>query len=283
VSISKRKGKVTIQPSPGGLATALRGLRLKKDIVFFGWPGYIPENKNEQQFIQTTLKEQHNCAAVFLSRREIDKYYYGFSNRTLWPLFHYFTSYCTFEKGEWETYQRVNQKFFKAIIQEATEKDTFWVHDYHLMLLPHLLRAYFPQTDIGFFLHIPFPSSEIFRILPWRNEVLEGLLGSDLVGFHTYEYARHFLSSVLRLLGHEHEFGTVSVDDRLVMVDNFPMGVDAGNIMALLQRESTQKEIQKFSKTIEKKDRKIILSVDRLDYSKGIPHRLQAFENFLVK
>jgi trehalose 6-phosphate synthase/phosphatase len=281
VSISKRKGKVVIQPSPGGLATALRGLRLEKDIVFFGWPGYTPENSSEQKFIQTTLREKHNCFPVFLSRREIDKYYYGFSNRTLWPLFHYFASYCTFEKAEWESYQRVNQKFFKTIIENSTEKDTYWIHDYHLMLLPHFLRTYFPRTDIGFFLHIPFPSSEIFRILPWRNEVLEGMLGSDLVGFHTYEYARHFLSSVLRLLGHEHEFGTVSVADRLVMVDNFPMGVDAQNIMTLLQQESTQKEILKFQKTVEKKDRKVILSVDRLDYSKGIPHRLQAFENFL--
>lgn len=283
VSISKKGGKVSIQPSPGGLATALRALRIDQEIMFFGWPGYIPETRSEQKYIQTTLKEKHSCVPVFLSRREIDKYYYGFSNRTLWPLFHYFTSYCTFEKAEWEAYRRVNQKFFNVLIQNSTEKDTFWVHDYHLMLLPHLLRTYFPQIDIGFFLHIPFPSSEIFRILPWRNELLEGLLGSDLVGFHTYEYARHFLSSVLRLLGYEQEFGAVSVADRLVMVDNFPMGVDARNIMALLQQESTQREIQKFEKTVEKKDRKVILSVDRLDYSKGIPQRLLAFESFLLR
>jgi trehalose 6-phosphate synthase/phosphatase len=283
VSISKKKDKVIIQPSPGGLATALRALRTEKKIVFFGWPGYIPQNNDEQKYIQTTLGEKHNCVPVFLSRTEIDKFYYGFSNRTLWPLFHYFASYCAFEKAEWEAYKRVNQKFFKTIIENSTEKDTFWIHDYHLMLLPHMLRMYFPNTDIGFFLHIPFPSSEIFRILPWRNEVLEGMLGSDLVGFHTYEYARHFLSSVLRLLGYEHEFGAISVGDRLVMVDNFPMGVDAQNIMSLLQQESTQKTIQRFEKTIEKKDRKVILSVDRLDYSKGIPHRLQAFESFLLK
>lgn len=281
VSISKRQGKVTIQPSPGGLATALRGLRLKKEVVFFGWPGYIPETSSDKKYIQTKLREEHNCFPLFLSRRDVDRYYYGFSNRTLWPLFHYFTSYCTFEKAEWEAYRRVNQKFFEAIIQESAENDTFWVHDYHLMLLPHLLRSYFPGTDIGFFLHIPFPSSEIFRILPWRNEVLEGMLGADLVGFHTYEYARHFLSSVLRLLGYEHEFGTIFVADRLVMVDNFPMGVDAQNIMKLLQKRSTQTEIRKFERSVEKKDRKIILSVDRLDYSKGIPHRLQAFEDFL--
>lgn len=283
VAITKRKGKATIQPSPGGLATALRALQTEKEVVFFGWPGYIPENRNEQKFIDSTLREEHSCLPIFLTRREIDKYYYGFSNRTLWPLFHYFTSYCTFERSEWEVYRHVNQKFFKKIIQDLNETDTFWVHDYHLMLLPHFLRTYFPKTDIGFFLHIPFPSSEIFRILPWRNEILEGMLGADLIGFHTYEYARHFLSSVLRLLGHENEFGAISIDDRLVMVDNYPMGVDAQNIMTLLQLESTRNDVKKFQKTVGKKDQKVILSVDRLDYSKGIPHRLQAFENFLAR
>ncbi len=281
VSITKRKGKVTIQPSPGGLATALRALQTEKEVAFFGWPGYIPESRNEQRSIDSTLREEHNCFPVFLTRKEVDKYYYGFSNRTLWPLFHYFASYCTFEKSEWEAYQHVNQMFFEEIIQNSAETDTFWIHDYHLMRLPHLLRTYFPRTNIGFFLHIPFPSSEIFRILPWRNEVLEGMLGSDLIGFHTYEYARHFLSSVLRLLGDENEFGAITIEDRTVMVDNFPMGVDAQNIMTLLQQESTRKDIEKFHKMVEKKDRKVILSVDRLDYSKGIPHRLQAFENFL--
>jgi len=283
VAITKRKGKVIVQQSPGGLATALRALETEKDVVFVGWPGYMPESRKEQEFIESTLKEKHNCFPVFLKRSEIDKYYYGFANRTLWPLFHYFTSYCTFEKSEWDAYHHVNQKFFKEIISLSDGADTFWVHDYHLMLLPHLLRTYFPKTDIGFFLHIPFPSSEIYRILPWRNEVLEGILGSDLVGFHTYEYARHFLSSVLRLLGHENEFGAVSIDDRVVLVDNFPMGVDAQNIMSLLKQESTQNDLRKFQKIVQKRDRKIILSVDRLDYSKGIPHRLLAIEDFLLR
>lgn len=283
VSISKKKGKLEIQPSPGGLATALRALHADRRVVFYGWPGCTPESRDEQRFIESDLKAKHRCFPIFLTRSEVDKYYYGFANRTLWPLFHYFTSYCTFEKSEWQAYRRVNQKFFKEIVRDSTEKDTFWIHDYHLMLLPHLLRTYYPASDIGFFLHIPFPSSEIFRILPWRNEVLEGLLGSDLVGFHTYEYARHFLSSVLRLLGYEHEFGSISIDNRSVIVDNFPMGVDAQNIMALLQQESTQKDIRKFQNLVEKKDRKVILSVDRLDYSKGIPHRLQAFESFLSR
>jgi trehalose 6-phosphate synthase/phosphatase len=283
VSITKKKGQVTIQPSPGGLATALRALQTEKEVIFVGWPGYTPQSQKEQQDISAALKKEHNCLPVFLTRREIDKYYFGFANRTLWPLFHYFTSYCTFEKIEWEAYKSVNQKFFEKIIEFALETDTIWVHDYHLLLLPNLLRTYFPGADIGFFLHIPFPSSEVFRILPWRSEALEGMLGADLVGFHTYEYARHFLSSVLRILGHEHEFGAISIDDRVVMADNFPMGVDAQDIMSLLQQESTIRDIKKFNKTVVKQDRKVVLSVDRLDYSKGIPHRLQAFEDFLAR
>ncbi len=283
VAVNKKKGRVTIQASPGGLATALRALQTEKEIAFYGWPGYIPESRNEQKDIEATLREKHGCIPIFLTRNEIDKYYYGFANRTLWPLFHYFSSYCTFEKGEWEVYQHVNQKFFKEIIQNSSKRDTYWVHDYHLLLLPHLLRTYFPRSHIGFFLHIPFPSSEVFRILPWRKEVLCGMLGADLVGFHTYEDARHFISSVLRLLGHENEFGTISIEDedRSVIVDNFPMGVDAQEIMRLLQQESTINDIRKFQKTVRKNNRKVILSVDRLDYSKGIPHRLQAFEEFL--
>ncbi len=283
VTLTKRKDKIAVQPSPGGLATALRALQTKKDVVFFGWPGYIPEGRDDRNFVESNLRERHHCFPVFLTRREIDKYYYGFANRTLWPLFHYFTSYCTFEESEWRAYQYVNQKFCEEIIQVCDEGDTFWVHDYHLLLLPHLLRTHFTQSDIGFFLHIPFPSSEIFRVLPWRNEILEGILGADLAGFHTYEYARHFLSSVLRLLGHEHEFGMVSIEDRIVRVDNFPMGVDAQSIMASLRQESIQKDIDKFQKIVEKENRKVILSVDRLDYTKGIPYRLQAFESFLSR
>ena len=282
VSVSRTKKQIKIKESPGGLATGLRSLKQQKKVLFIGWPGYIPKNSKEKDYIKERLIHEHQCYPVFLTRTELDHYYYGFSNRTLWPLFHYFSSYSTFEETEWNAYQKANQKFFQEVIKTAEHNDTFWIHDYHLMLLPRLVRKIFPKSAIGFFLHIPFPSSEIFRILPWRTEILEGLLGADLLGFHTYEYARHFLSSTLRLLGYEHEFGSISIDDRIIRVDNFPMGVDIEKNNKLLADPEVQEETEQCRKRLGKEN-KIILSVDRLDYSKGIPHRLKAFESFLAR
>jgi trehalose 6-phosphate synthase/phosphatase len=281
VTISRRKDGLKIQQSPGGLATCLRSIREEGKAVFIGWPGYWPSNAKEKQYIENTLKRRHQCYPVFIPPAEISKYYYGFANKTLWPLFHYFPTYCTYEESEWKAYQRVNQRFLQRIYRLGRPDDIFWIHDYHLMLLPALVRKSKPRSSIGFFHHIPFPSSEIFRLLPWRHEILEGLLGADLIGFHTYEYARHFLSSVLRLLGYEHEFGAISIDNRIVRAENFPMGIDPQNLEQLLRQSSIQKEIMRLEQRTEK--RKIILSVDRMDYSKGIPQRLEGVELFLEK
>jgi len=283
VSIIRKKGEIAILPSPGGLATGLRTLSEESEVVFIGWPGYKPRTKDEEKQIEATLIAEHNCYPVFLSQREIEKYYLGFSNRTLWPLFHYFSSLCTFEETEWNMYNQVNQKFLQRVLKVSNPDDVLWVHDYHLMLLPKLIRDNLQNSRIGFFLHIPFPSFEIFRILPWREDILKGVLGADLVGFHVYEYARHFLSSALRLLGYEHELGTVNVEDRIVKVDNYPMGIDVGQIKNLMQREETRKDVMKYQRTVRADERKIILSVDRLDYSKGIPQRLEAFKAFLTQ
>ncbi len=283
VSVSKRKDGLKIQQSPGGLAAALRSLREKSDVTFVGWPGYCPSSGSERKEIQKALIDQHQCHPVFIHPSEVSKYYHGFSNRTLWPLFHYFPSYCSYEQLEWESYKRVNQKFLQMILESSNPDDVFWIHDYHLMLLPALLRKSLPHSSIGFFLHIPFPSSEIFRQLPWRREFLEGVLGADLIGFHTYEYARHFLSSVLRILGHEHEFGFIDIDNRVVRVENFPLGVDFERMAELLEKPSIGKDIENHKRDFGADKRKLLLSVDRLDYTKGIPIRLEGFEFFLDK
>jgi trehalose 6-phosphate synthase/phosphatase len=280
ISVRRKKEQFSIQQSPGGLATGLRVITQKEDLYLIGWPGLWPYNENEKEDIKSMLKE-HHCHPVFLSPPDLEKYYYGFTNKALWPLFHYFSTYCSFEESEWEAYRRVNQKFFKEVSELAGPEDIFWIHDYHLMLLPSLLRGKFPRSSIGFFLHIPFPSSEVFRILPWRKEILEGLLGADLIGFHTYEYARHFLSSVLRLLDLEHDLGSISVDNRIVKVENFPMGIDFESFEKILEQTSIQRDIKKLQKETKAEERKIILSVDRLDYSKGIPQRLKGIELFL--
>jgi trehalose 6-phosphate synthase/phosphatase len=280
-SITKKKDGLKIQQSPGGLATCFRSLQEEGKAVFVGWPGYWPANDKEKKIIENDLIDNHQSYPVFISPTEMSKYYYGFSNRTLWPLFHYFSTYCGFEESEWEAYKRVNQKIFQKVFELAGPQDILWVHDYHLMLLPSLIREALPHSSIGFFLHIPFPSSEVFRVLPWRKEILEGFLGADLIGFHTYEYARHFLSSVLRLLEYEHEFGTIHVGNRIVKVENFPMGIDPHRLEELLHQPLVQKEIKNLEKKICSEKRKIILSVDRLDYSKGIPQRLKGIELFL--
>jgi trehalose 6-phosphate synthase/phosphatase len=269
-------------PTSGGLATGLRTLKTEHQQVMVGWPGIWPVSEKERRQVKNLLQAQHSYP-IFLSPAELEKYYYGFTNKTIWPLFHYFSTYCSYEESEWQAYKKVNQKFLKKIAELAAPDDMFWIHDYHLMLLPSLLREKYPDSAIGFFLHIPFPSSEVFRSLPWRTEVLEGLLGSDLIGFHTYEYARHFLSSVLRLLGLEHEFGALSVKNRVVRVENFPMGIDFGNFTRCLEEDSIKRNIARLKEDIKPENRKIILSVDRLDYSKGITQRLQGFELFLEK
>jgi trehalose 6-phosphate synthase/phosphatase len=174
---------------------------------------------------------------------------------------------------------QVNKAFCDEVMNIARPGDCIWVHDYQLMLLPQLLRQQLPDSEIGFFLHIPWPSFELFRLLPWREQILNGLLGGDLIGFHTYDYVRHFLSSISRIIGLEHTLGNVSVANRFVKVDAFPMGIDYEKYSRAIDDPRVEKEANKIRKRIGQ--RKIILSIDRLDYSKGIIERLEAFDLFL--
>ena len=283
ISVTKKGGVLRFQPSAGGLATGVRPL-LENTYkgLWVGWPGISKEKITvaEKKEIEAELKRKNYCP-VFLSQAAVDNYYSGFSNRTIWPLFHYFTQHAVFEKSLWNAYRRVNRQFFNVVSEIVESGDIVWIHDYHLMLLPHMLREKFPDLTIGFFLHIPFPSFEVFRLLPWRNEIIEGLLGADLIGFHIYDYARHFLSSLRNRLGYEHSFGQVLVGNRYVKVDAFPMGIDYGRYAGAAENPPVQKEILKTRKKISEK--KIILSVDRLDYTKGILHRLRSFDLFLEK
>jgi len=211
----------------------------------------------------------------------VEEYYNGFCNRTVWPLFNYFPQYSVYKDSFWEAYKRVNRTFSEALTKIAKDEDTIWIHDYHLMLLPKLVGERLPNAAIGFFLHIPFPSFEVFRLLPKRKEILEGILGADLIGFHTYDYARHFLDSVHCVLGYEHNLGRITAGNRALKVDAFPMGIDYKKYSST----ASDKRIRKRRNEIQKKlgERKIILSIDRLDYTKGIPQRLEVFDLFLEK
>jgi len=279
VSVAKKDGNIKITPSVGGLATGLSSFHRESDGLWVGWPGMNPVSSEEKQTIEETLQNDFNCLPVYLSSSDLKKYYYGFSNRTLWPLFHYFASYAIYDTSEWRSYQKVNRMFCERLMEVLRPDDMVWVHDYHLLLLPDMLREKMPEVTIGFFLHIPFPSMEIFRYLPWREEILQGMLGADLIGFHTYDYTRHFLSCVLRILGKDHEYGQVVAGSRMVKADTFPMGIDAEKFAAAAASPEVVKERERLQKKL--KAEKIILSVDRLDFSKGIPERLKAFELFL--
>jgi trehalose 6-phosphate synthase/phosphatase len=281
VSVSKIDGKLTFSPSSGGLATAMSSLDIAGGKqLWIGWPGISSDDltSSERATITRRLRD-YSCVPIFLTSLQVKNFYEGYANDTLWPLFHYFESYAQYKDDYWAAYKTVNALFSKAIVKHATPQTTIWVHDYHLMLLPQLLRTALPKSSIGFFLHIPFPSFEIFRLSPNRKEILEGLLGADLVGFHTYSYAQHFMSSVLRTLGHESTNGSIMVNDRTVVADAFPIGIDYQKFSEALHDPATERESAILREHYG--NRRIILSVDRLDYSKGIPNRLRAFEEFL--
>ncbi|OGC02226.1 bifunctional alpha,alpha-trehalose-phosphate synthase (UDP-forming)/trehalose-phosphatase [candidate division KSB1 bacterium RBG_16_48_16] len=279
VNLRRRKKEFISQPSAGGVATGIESLKSSYDLLWIGWPGLTVNNDGEKTLLRERLY-QDKMIPVFLTSKDILEYYEGFSNKTIWPLFNYFIQNVIYEDKYWRAYKNVNNKFCDQVVALYKENDTIWVHDYQLMLLPQMLRERLPEASIGFFLHIPFPSYELFRLLPQRKEVLEGILGADLVGFHTYDYARHFLSSIMRLLGLEQKMGAVATQDRIIRVDTFPMGIDFQKFARGSSRKHVKAQVSRYEKM--KGHRKIILSLDRLDYSKGILQRLTAFDLFLT-
>jgi len=281
VTVSRlEKGGFEYTPSVGGLATSLNALREEMDMLWLGTPGLHVDDPAEQGLLNDELGREFNSIPLFLEQEDFDRYYDGFSNGCLWPLFHYFPQFAHFDEREWDAYQAVNAAFAERIALIARPDDSIWVHDYHLLLLPTLLRQALPDASIGFFLHIPFPSYEIFRMLPWREQILSGMIGADLVGFHTYGYARHFLSSLLRILGLEQDFGRVSVGDRVTQVETFPLGVDTERLANAGELPEVKRRLSELEEEVGGK--KVILSVDRLDFTKGILERLTAYEQFLA-
>ncbi|MGB5981839.1 MAG: bifunctional alpha,alpha-trehalose-phosphate synthase (UDP-forming)/trehalose-phosphatase [Nonlabens sp.] len=291
LQLSIENDQVTSEPSVGGLATGLKSVHRDSNGLWIGWTGLTAEEIDPQHESAIAREvEKQQCAAVRLTENDMEGYYYGFSNRTIWPLYHYFMEYAEFEDDYWESYKSVNEKFAKVVLENIEEGDTVWVHDYQLMLLPEMIKSQRPDVSIGFFLHIPFPSYEVFRTIPWREEILRGLLGADLLGFHTYDYERHFLSSVSRILGMPASFNSISLTDRVVTVDSFPMGIDYEKFSAFAkanqeQTDSTQSELQRRLQHHQEEtpDAQLILSIDRLDYTKGIANRIRAYEHFLEK
>lgn len=277
VTITEHNDTLSFKSSEGGLATGLGSIYREKENLWIGWPGAFVENDKKLKVVSDL--EPQNLLPVFLSNKEITEFYEGFSNETLWPLFHYFPSYALYNPQHWDTYKTVNKKYAEIILNTAREDDIIWIHDYQLMLLPELLRKKRPKLTIGYFQHIPFPSYEIFRLLPWRKELLNGLLGADLIGFHTYDDVQHFISAANRIAGYTGMANSVNVDMRTVAVDALPIGIDYEKFRTLTKDPVTLKSEQKIRLIAD--DTKVLLSIDRLDYSKGIIHRLRAFELLL--
>jgi trehalose 6-phosphate synthase/phosphatase len=282
---------IDYKPSVGGLATGLKTVHSEGNSLWIGWSGLTEEQLNDvksQKLKQAAHEER--CVTVPLTEGDINDFYFGFSNTALWPMFHYFLQYTEYDLAQWEAYKKANEKFTDKVLEHASEGDKIWIHDYQLLLLPQMLRERQPTLSIGFFLHIPFPAFEIFRTCPWRDELLRGMLGADLLGFHTYDYVQHFLNSVKRIAGLNVKFNEITLDGRIVKADSFPMGIDYESFhktaLEHWQRKTWEKsELMNrlHDHILHYPESKLILSIDRMDYTKGIPDRIRAFEYFLEK
>jgi trehalose 6-phosphate synthase/phosphatase len=267
-----------VTPSPGGLATALRSVAEQRQFIWVGWPGtHIPPSAQQSA---TALLGPHG-KAVFLEAEEFQGFYENIANQLLWPLFHNISGRLSFDREAWQHYRAVNERFADAVLKVAGPEDTVWIHDYQLALLPQMLRDAGLDCAIGFFLHIPFPSHETYRTLPAREDLLRGMLGADLIGFHTYEFAQHFRHSCLRVLGLECEQDRISLSSHLAHLGVHPIGVDPAEIHGFTQLPEVQAELVDLERRF--RGKKVILGVDRLDYTKGIPEKLLAFEEFLSR
>lgn len=281
VTLRIEHGEIEAHPSAGGLASALRSV-VGGDTLWVGWPGELGKlTADEQARVDETLKNL-GTLPVHLSAAEVARFYDGFSNGVLWPLFHYLVDKVRLDAHrDWTIYRAVNERFARAICDAYRPGDRIWIHDYQLALVPRMVRQRIPDATIGFFLHIPFPAEPIFRILPWREEILLGLLGADVVGFQTAEDAHHFSSAAIRVLGVEHGADYISLEGRTTIVDAFPISVDAAHLASLLETEDVKKEIDAVRRSA--RGRKLALSIDRLDYTKGIQRRFLAIERFLER
>ncbi|MDQ3929058.1 MAG: bifunctional alpha,alpha-trehalose-phosphate synthase (UDP-forming)/trehalose-phosphatase, partial [Chloroflexota bacterium] len=292
-TVHEEGGEITLKPSSGGLVSGLTGyLESLRDpsltnvdpenapYIWVGWPGATVAKASEEKLKAIAL-HRFNAYPVFVDEEAMEKFYHGFCNKTIWPLFHYLPSYAEFKEEYWEEYKAVNQVYADALLDLVKPGDTIWVHDYQLMLLPGLIRKAMPDVTIGFFLHIPFPGYELFRTLPrkWATEILHGMLGADLVGFHTHEYTQYFSRTVLRELGYEQNLGEILVNDRLVKVETFPMGIDFNRYHEAVTAPEVERERSLLYRSVV--DTKLVLSIDRLDYTKGIINRLEGFARFL--
>ena len=288
-TLKQRGSSLTAIQNTGGLVSAILSLtnRVKspdgdaemEKIVWVGKSDYDSDRMNALP----EVKDKFELRSVKIPDSINDKFYGGFCNDLIWPLFHYFPSMAVFGQGYFESYRKANELFFNELRKIVRPGDFIWIHDYQLFLLPAMVREEFPESSVAFFLHIPFPSFEVFRIMPdgYQTAILQGLLGADLIGFQTHDYAQHFLKSVRRRLGYDISLNTVIAENVYARADAFPISIDFNKFHDAVLLHETEKFISRIRK--QKRDRLLIFSVDRLDYTKGFLNRLAAFELFLER
>ena len=262
VKVTSADGTFSFVRSEGGLTTGLNSLQISYEKHWIGWPGLCVDKEEEKLEITSEL-DKMNFHPVFLTEVQIRDYYEGYSNSTIWPLCHYFYAYTLYKKSFWQAYKEVNQLFCDEICRVIRPGDVVWVQDYQLMLLPAMLRKVYPDLSIGYFHHIPFPSYELFRILPERAEILKGLLGADFIAFHTHDYMRHFISAVERVLHLEFKLDEVQLGNRVARIDALPMGINYDSYHKASCNPQVKQAIDHTRKLFG--NHKLILSVDRLD------------------
>ena len=277
--VGKRKGNLHVTEHAGGVANAIGSVYRAYDSIWFGHlPLPADFSRGDRAAVTRQLKQERAMHPLALPEA-VDKAAAAFCAQTLWPLFHYRPESCTFDPDGWAAYVRYNKAYCEAIRRQVQPDDTLWIHDYQLMLLPALLRRHRPDANIGFFLHTPFPSFELFRLLPWRRDLLEGVLAADLVGFHIYEYTRHFQSSVFRLLGHESKLGSIICGSHLTHTDAFSLGVDTAAFARLGKTPDARRRAARLREAAGKCA--IVASIDRLEPARGIAEKLDMIEALL--
>ncbi len=272
VTLRTEGDTVRLVRSSGGLVAGLGPIHDSRNGLWIGTLGMNPEPGFEQQL------EEQRLVVVNADPQDLRRHYEGYSNGTLWPLFHYLMETVDYDVEDFAAYQRVNAAFADTVVEHYQPGDQIWVHDYQLLLLPRMLRERIPDATVGFFLHIPFPSSEVFRLLPKNDEILRGILGANLIGLHTYDYGRHLVSSFGRVLGVDFDEDW-HARDFVSRVGVFPLGIDVETFQKRARSPKIEERMHQISEDV--RERTLILGVDRMDYTKGIPLRLRAFERLL--
>jgi trehalose 6-phosphate synthase/phosphatase len=278
VVVQARGADCVVSPATGGLATGLGAFHDRGESVWIGWAGdSLTGGPGRRARVSAALLERR-IVPVTMNRHAYTRYYDGVCNGVLWPLLHYQTERLPLGASDWEAYRAVNERFAAAIVREYRPGDVIWIHDYHLLLVPRLVRRFLPDAPLGFFLHVPFPAPEVFRILPWRSEILDGMRGAALVGFHTAAYAAHFVDAARSLTAADERDEIPFASERRTHVGAYPMGIDVPSFSRAAGEAAVHRERALIA---DGRPHRLLLGVDRLDYTKGIPRRLLAYDRFL--